>query len=231
MKALPQPAHCLVAASVCVAAVTLFHQLVVAINGPTRGVAFLYAPALAYLTWRCGLNAGLVGALGASAAFLVLIAPHNGLPADAISGLVSLVGTSGLVAVTAHVAGQRPAVSRPVGWLPFVADTDAGRSYWAIEETADYVKDCAKGRALARDLLHDMRRTGDTHALNWALADMIRAGRFSGVEAGFCSELGLSLVQDDTCQTDVKPRIVNGHHNGHARSVGDDKSRLDELPE
>lgn len=65
---------------------------------------------------------------------------------------------------------------------------------WQPERTGAYDRDCGVGRACADEMLEMIGRT-ENPALFGAVARAITAaGRFEGVETGFCSRIGIFIV-------------------------------------
>ena len=79
--------------------------------------------------------------------------------------------------------------------LPFavIPAADAPRVFWVAESDGDWVRDADVGQEYGRIYLEQMR-AGYAPPLGWIIRDMIAAGRYGGVEAGFCSTVALALV-------------------------------------
>jgi hypothetical protein len=81
----------------------------------------------------------------------------------------------------------------PTAALSFVRDDapwskhDKKRCFWRVLRTGDYGLDCKLGESLGREALDHMHKHDMPFLLNWIVGDMIRAGRFGGVEVGFLS--------------------------------------------
>ena len=108
----------------------------------------------------------------------------------------------------AHVVGgyrpQAPAQPRRDtynGDLPFVRnqnDRNAGkRIFWFVQSGGAWIEDCRVGHEYGRIFLDRRQRFG-APLLTWIIRDMIRAGRFSGVEAGFLGVIAGALPRTET---------------------------------
>lgn len=65
-----------------------------------------------------------------------------------------------------------------------------GVRFWDVEASADWAADCDVGAEYARLYLGRIK-TGETRPLiAWIVADMVRSGKFGGVETGFIQVLG-----------------------------------------
>jgi hypothetical protein len=83
----------------------------------------------------------------------------------------------------------------PAPDLPFVSDHPerharglhgTGRCFWDVKSSGVWCEDCELGAEYGRLYLEHLRRTGKPDPLMcWIVADMIAAGRWSGVECGF----------------------------------------------
>ena len=69
------------------------------------------------------------------------------------------------------------------------------RDFWCIQETGNWSRDVATGRAHARDALRFLREERAPHVLNWIASEMIRKCHFRPVEVGFFHELGLLVFR------------------------------------
>jgi hypothetical protein len=70
--------------------------------------------------------------------------------------------------------------------LPFVTETDDGElCFWSTEATGNRSEDIDKGEYFARLTLAVAKEFGVPLLVASILRDMIAAGRFSGVEAGY----------------------------------------------
>lgn len=112
--------------------------------------------------------------------------------------------------VLPHIASDLPlfpldgSLSHPVLALPFVRDTTlreqaagaAPRSFWSVQPTGNYGPDCATGARYAALALNFMVAANSPQILQWAVCDMMTAGRsHSGIEAGFLSVFGRLAAQ------------------------------------
>jgi len=102
-------------------------------------------------------------------------------------------------------------LTRFTGSLPFVRhkrrneDDDQRKCFWDVERTGHWIRDCEVGHEYGRIYLERRKRFG-APLLGWIVRDMIAAGQYTGVEAGFMGvmaqqlparqTLGLALVSD-----------------------------------
>lgn len=90
-------------------------------------------------------------------------------------------------------------MTQPTWDLSFVRhDVASGRatSFWYVEPTGDWGKDCAQGRNLATELLDYMRRTANTPILSHVMQSMGELTRpWSGLEVGFCQMIAEQAVR------------------------------------
>lgn len=74
--------------------------------------------------------------------------------------------------------------------LPFTADdTTHERRFWVVDATDDWAEDCTVGAEYARIYLSRLRLKIPAPPLGWIVQDMIKGGRYTGVEAGFLSSM------------------------------------------
>ena len=66
------------------------------------------------------------------------------------------------------------------------------RSYWRIAATDDYRLDCFIGTHLSR-VAFRLQAAGHPGLVRYMLADMVKAGRMSGIEVGFLAEMDKRL--------------------------------------
>jgi hypothetical protein len=83
--------------------------------------------------------------------------------------------------------------------LPFVVDPggrpngEEGRHFWTVKRTGDQQFDMSLGEALAQQTLRTMRQHDCNFILRLIIRDMVAVGQFTGVEAGFVTELALEV--------------------------------------
>ncbi len=65
---------------------------------------------------------------------------------------------------------------------------------WAPERPTDYDAACDAGAGYARELTKLIRATGDPTRLGAVFRAIVRGGEYSGVEVGFCHEIGEQLA-------------------------------------
>lgn len=216
-----------------ISGVAAFQATIGYLNGPTRGVAFLYAPAVVGLVVFVGLRAGLLAAVCASVAFVGVIAWRTGQEADAVAAIITLLAFSAVAYITALGVEKAQTVTRrdraSIGYLANVAPTKTGLHYWSPDATGDYGADCARGAMLAEDVLLSARADGHPIVLINTLQDMVKSGKWGGLEAGFASRLAQALTQDDADNFCRDGRIIQNQPMNGARAIGDQRPRPDEL--
>lgn len=77
--------------------------------------------------------------------------------------------------------------------LPFTQDGNSHserRMFWVVEPSHNWRDDNHLGSEYGRIYLDHVRRTQRGPLLPWIVADMIKAGRWTGVEIGFLSAVG-----------------------------------------
>lgn len=108
-----------------------------------------------------------------------------------------LAGLSG--AALGAGCGRAAGPVAPVLSLPFVRAAtraemragSAGRIFWSVQPSGNWAEDCRTGRRYGQMAVEYMGRSGQHQILQWAVIDMIRAGRqHSGIEVGFLSVFG-----------------------------------------
>lgn len=99
--------------------------------------------------------------------------------------------------------------SKPDQPLPFVSTIPrTDRSFWSVEPAGnDWIMDAAVGAEYARIYLDQRTIPGPCPALAWVIRDMIKAGRWTGVEAGFAS-----VIERAAAQGYLQPRTVSVPH-------------------
>lgn len=66
---------------------------------------------------------------------------------------------------------------------------------WNPIRSGDYAEDCSFGRENGKQVLLAIRESENPALLGTAIRAMVEAGHYGGVEVGFCSVFGLSLVR------------------------------------
>lgn len=70
--------------------------------------------------------------------------------------------------------------------LPFIGTTEqSDKSFWVVAGGRNWTEDVTVGAEYARIYLTEARTP-----LAWIMRDMVRTGRWTGVEVGFCSVIG-----------------------------------------
>ncbi len=79
--------------------------------------------------------------------------------------------------------------ARNVNELSFMQD-----GKWSPERSGCYNNDCERGRSYAQEML-DAIETNENPAMFGSIVRAVTVGGvFAGVEAGFCSRIGITLV-------------------------------------
>jgi hypothetical protein len=79
--------------------------------------------------------------------------------------------------------------------LTFATHDGTGRGkLWTPERPKDYGAACAMGREYGLELITHIQENRDPAILGGVIRAMIAAGTFDGVEAGFCSAIGVHLL-------------------------------------
>lgn len=81
-----------------------------------------------------------------------------------------------------------------VQYLPFARSGEQMRDFWHVPATGDYALDCALGDGLARSALAHLARYPSHNLLGDIVRDMLKHGRWSGVELGFWVVISRSLL-------------------------------------
>lgn len=67
--------------------------------------------------------------------------------------------------------------------------------YFTFPETGDYVVDCEAGRMRAETLIQEMRESGFTPGLGYAVMEAVDSGKFDGRHVGFFHAIAERLVE------------------------------------
>lgn len=90
---------------------------------------------------------------------------------------------------------------RVLAALPFIASTPAGRDFWAVEPTGDWITDVEVGRRHATTLIAEMREGGCTYLigrclLGWTLSAIAAKGHAGLAHmVGFASGLSETITR------------------------------------
>jgi hypothetical protein len=163
-------------------------------DDPPIGLYFLAA---VYASRTRGLHSGLLTAILGSFCFNFFLSqkPHIGfqMPVAREASAHILM----LVSVFVVRRNLRPkCVEEPntgEGYvLPFTSSSaepsglhGTGHRYWDVVPSGDWCADLEVGEEYARMWLHLVRTQRPRPVISWILGDMIAAGKFTGVEAGF----------------------------------------------
>jgi hypothetical protein len=118
----------------------------------------------------------------------------------------------------AYVAGRNrippeSAAERYTGALPFVrkkkSEDRSESCWWDVLPTGRWIDDTMVGHEYGRIYISTLIRTS-TPPLSWVVRDMVKNGKYTGIEAGFCGAIRNALVGKD-------PLTPNNHAlNGNA---------------
>lgn len=157
---------------------------------------------VAVIANRVCIKAGVIAAALSSIAHLFFFVPEKW--AFEIPPTAQLVSYVSMFAIAVIVARREPIPPPPpatldLSNLPFTSvrkDKDKGAGlhktancYWSVEPTGQWVKDIKIGEEYARVYVHRVASKARAPLAAWIIRDMIVAGNFSGVEAGFVQGL------------------------------------------
>lgn len=89
--------------------------------------------------------------------------------------------------------------------LPFTRDGEGdgeSRHFWYVDASGDWGDDSHLGSEYGRIYLEHVRRSRRGPLLAWIISDMVRKGKWSGVEVGFLSVIGRAAAAP--VSTDVR---------------------------
>ncbi len=72
--------------------------------------------------------------------------------------------------------------------------SDGEKNFWAPKVTGEYIEDCARGRAAARETIDYVREMKSPNIVGSIFRDMIKAGIYDAFEIGFCAAIGMNIV-------------------------------------
>lgn len=150
-----------------------------------------YAIVIAACSNRVCVRAGVVAAgLSALSHDMIFTPPVWQLSWPGLEMAIGYASGFGLALLVGRkIVHETVVVPRDVGLsesLPFV-DKDRGqdqRLFWVVEPSGEWTDDAAVGASYAQVWLHRLA-AGTAPPLGWIVRDMIKAGRWSGIEAGF----------------------------------------------
>ena len=145
---------------------------------------------------RLGMRSALLASVLSAVALDYLFLPERLSWGTRAIGYVSMLAAAVLIARPRPPSGTRVYDNGPN--LPFTGRNPNGNGgglhskgwvYWDVRPSGKWAEDCRVGSEYFRIWL--ARATSAEHypMLSWVLHDMIRSGRWSGVEAGFASGL------------------------------------------
>ena len=177
------------------AALTAFGFAATAANLIEHWYTSPYVALTALCAARCGVRAGLACAATS-------IAGHNYFFVNGIGWgqppTAQVVAYMAMLAVTAvGVGAPHDAVTvepegRPHG--PQVFPWAVGGCHWAVAPSGDWARDCEVGAEYGRIFVEDWQADARGPKLGWIVADMIKAGRYTGIEAGFLRRITESIA-------------------------------------
>lgn len=161
----------------------------------------------AAISARICLRSGLLVAVLSALAFMLFLPRPTDALLPNLSEFVAIASAVTVVFFTApRMAGGDPpeAVTKPTSKdpLPFMRPRkpgngdDASReaSSWAVQASGNWSEDDWYGRQMAKTWRNRLKtRSGDCPTLSMIVRDMVRGGRWTGVEAGFCSSVESSI--------------------------------------
>lgn len=181
--------------------VTLVTALLVWAGVLKHGYFSPYVAATAAVAAKLCVRAGLLAAVLSIVCWdFFVVPPVLVLSAPSASEITAWLAAIAAGLLVAPRMGKEPPPSRPTGdtagGLPFVRrkptpngiDKHRTASCWDVQRTGDWGSDDHYGRELGR-LWIDRRRSSaeGSPPLSFILSDMLDAGEFSGVEAGFAN--------------------------------------------
>jgi hypothetical protein len=162
-----------------------------------------YVAIVAVIANRLGLRAALLAAaMGIAALHFLFMDADYTWPTRCVAYL-------SIIAVAVFVARPRPPATTTVydrgPDLPFTGRNggssaeenqqgdrslhSAGWVYWDVRPSGKWAEDCRVGSEYCRIWINRALHAERVPLLSWIVHDMVRAGRWSGVEAGFTSAL------------------------------------------
>jgi hypothetical protein len=172
-----------IAVTLAVAAVATFCYAMVVYGGVERGLGALFWLVVIWSALRFGLWPGIWAAVSAAAANDFLLIP----PRYTLSvGLPTTIITAAFLISVIYLAAQRQA--RALVVVP---------RFWNEQETGNYWKDCAHGERRAQEFMRVLRARQEGFMMGLMVRDMIRSGRFGGIEVGFFHRISATLQGRD----------------------------------
>lgn len=183
--------------------------------------AFYASPfvlAVVVSTSRSGRRGGYLASVLSTAVFnLVFVRPVTAftIPTpEELLAYLSMLGAAYVVGGIMHTPAPPADVDSYSGTLPFVRDnnndTESHRSFWDVAQSGDWLDDCTVGHQYARIYMARRQRYG-APILSWIVRDMIRAGRYTGIEAGFISAITMHLPRRATMTLIPNNHTTQGH--------------------
>lgn len=163
-----------------------------------------YVALVAIWANRCGLRCGLTAAVLSTLAYHYFFAGDWSWVAPNHAQLTIYISMF-VVACLVSPNSETPNPLRVLDAghdLPFTRKDGSpngmhrsGRRYWDVERSGVWGKDCHLGSEYARIYLARIVRGEPRPMLAWVIHDMIRRGKWSGVEAGFASAIERLLTK------------------------------------
>lgn len=152
-----------------------------------------------YATLRNGTASGYIAAIVSMLAFnFWFVAPVFAFSWPTNEEWMAYASMFGAVIVIDRMRPIQQQVTKAEpykGRLPFVRERDKERDrriFWDVQPSGRWLEDCMVGREYGRLYLERVKSYG-APVLSWIVCDMIRAGRYTGVEAGFVGAIAASL--------------------------------------
>lgn len=209
-------------------------------TGRTTGLAGIFLIAVLAISHTLGLRQGLIAA-GLSFPWINIIhAPDRAFSIPTVNEVVVYV----VILISAWIVGRshdrivaldKPVILRPPSRsgsaLPFTGGTS--KSFWQVMPSGDWIADCEVGAAYAAIYARHVKENSGI-PLCWIVQDMIKSGRYTGIEAGFMGEINRQLRplcggDDDAPYLRLYGRVVEAHGEVGTGLVGDEHTGQQKL--
>ncbi len=228
-RAFDEPIQQVVIPVVSVSVLTAIVSLLTNLPVLERGCFFLYVGLAAALAARFGRLAALVATAAAIPQINHLVIPPVGFQ---VPSLAELAAYAAMVWVTFAVTPHDETCGAPPRGREYDAGTalpftrrdrnpsgeaaslhGKGVRFWVVEPTGQWAADVVVGEEYARLFLNRVQAKERRPLLGWIVRDMIAAGRYSGIEAGFLSGVtvpppSLLIAQDNADDHGIDSGVV-----------------------
>ena len=175
-----------------VAAMTLIGAILEATEIVRGFYASPYVLVAGIIANRVCVVAGLfAAALGAAAFNLFFVTPRYQFTWPTMEewlAYASMAAVAYFVARRVSVAPERARIAEG-SKMPFIDDTNVQRSFWAIKASGTWADDAEVGQAYGSIYVREVQAGRTAVQLGWIIDGMIEKGEYTGVEAGFASEI------------------------------------------